>query len=652
MFKDFIAPDLQKTPKLLEKTIRSNEKMIQKLLAQPLKTYRNFVLPLLMLDENIDELFQPISHLHGVKNSKKTQKAMKISLPMLSEYHAKIGQNAKLYEALKTIQNSEGETLVPQQKQALKLEILGFELSGVALEKKAKSRLKEIFARLSQLENDFSQNVLEDTNAYEMVLEECDTVGMPQGELDAARIEKDGKTLYRFTLHAPSFMAYMTYGPNREKREQIYRAYVTRGVKNEELIDEILSLRDEKAKLLGYKNYADVSLASKMAKDSQAVLGFLYDLAQKSRPQAQKELDELKQFAAQDGIEELQSYDVAFYSEKLRRANYDIDEEYYRNYFESDSVLLGMFEMIERLFGIRFFEVKAKLWHKKARCFELFEHGTPIGRLYIDLEARENKKGGAWMDHWTTGCIDEKGSRTLPIAFIVCNFPPSSKERPSLLRHGDVETLFHEMGHALHHLLSTVHTRTVSGVQGVAWDAVEFPSQFLENFVFEAQVLRLFAKHYQTLEPLSENDIAKLKNAKDFQAALGILRQLEFAIFDFKLHTELFRGEEVQNLLDSVRDEISLLKPPAYNRFQNSFSHIFGGSYAAGYYSYKWAEVLSADAFMAFVTAGVFDRQLGERFRKTVMAKGGSQDMNELFHEFAGREPDAGSLLKLCGING
>ncbi len=632
----------------LNALIAHNRRTIAELLALPVKTYANFVRPFDFMDEELELLFTPLSHINAVKNSEATQKIYADALPILTEYSTFVGQNLDLYEAFKEIKTAEYGALNPEQQRLLDLNILHFELAGAHLDEAAKARLAEINLRKSTLTNDFSQNLLDATNAYEKIItDESDVEGIPQSDLDNARFEEDGITKYRFTLQMPSYIAYMTYGPNRNVREELYRAYTTRAPQNEAIIDELLRLRQESARLLGFDNYAQYSLASKMAPGTDAVFKFLNELIDASRPQAEKEIAELRQIA---GEIELQSYDTAYYGEILKKAQYDIDEEEYRPYFEQRSVMEGMFTFLHELFGIRFDRIDIPLWDDKALAYDMYENDRLFARVYFDLEARKHKRGGAWMHNFESHCEDPHGNTRLSSAFVVCNFPPSSETSPSLLRHDDVVTLFHEMGHTLHHLLSRVRERGVSGVSGVEWDAVEFPSQFLENFAYEPKVLRLFARHHESGAVLSDEMIAKLIRAKNFQSALFMLRQLEFALFDFELHSRLYQGEEIQNLLDRVRAKTSLIAPPSYNKFQNGFSHIFSGGYSAGYYSYKWAEVLSADAYYAIVDEGVFGSELARRYKEVVLAKGGSRSMQELFVEMMGRECETKHLLRLSGI--
>lgn len=625
-----------------------NHQTIESLLAISDKTYANFVRPFDLMEEDLELLFTPLSHINAVKNSEESQKVYADALPILTDYSTFIGQNLAIYEAFKRVKEAEYDSLNTEQRRILDLNILHFELAGAHLDDTSKERLAEINLRISTLTNDFSQNVLDATNAYEKIITDpADVEGLPESDLENARFEEDNTTKYRFTLQMPSYIAYMTYGPNRAIREELYRAYTTRAPQNSKIIDELMALRQESAALLGFENYAEYSLASKMAPNTASVLKFLDELIDASRQQGMRELDELRAIAPNI---DLQSYDSAFYGEILKKAQYDIDEEEYRPYFEQHSVMEGMFAFLHELFGIRFVRQSIELWDEKASVYDIYENDILTARVYFDLEARKNKRGGAWMHNFQTHCEDTQGCTHLSSAFVVCNFPPSSESSPSLLRHDDVVTLFHEMGHTIHHLLSKVKEHGVSGVNGVEWDAVEFPSQFLENFAYEPKVLKLFAKHFESGEILSDEMINKLIRAKNFQSGMFMLRQIEFSLFDFKLHSKLYQGDEIQALLDSIRERTALIKPPAYNKFQNGFSHIFSGGYSAGYYSYKWAEVLSADAYYAIVDEGVFGSELARRYKEVVLGKGGSQSMQELFVEMMGRECETKNLLRLSGI--
>lgn len=632
----------------LNTLIEINHKTIADLLAISDKTYANFVRPFDLMEEDLELLFTPLSHINAIKNSEASQKVYADALPILTDYSTFVGQNLDIYEAFKAIKSREYDHLNLEQRRILDLNILHFELAGAHLDEASKERLAEINLRKSTLTNDFSQNVLDATNAYEKIItDEADVEGIPESDLDDAKFEEEGVIKYRFTLQMPSYIAYMTYGPNRTIREELYRAYTTRAPQNGAIIDELMALRQESAKLLGFENYAEYSLASKMAPSTESVISFLNSLIEASRKQGMRELEELRAIAPEI---DLQSYDTAYYGEILKKAQYDIDEEEYRPYFEQHSVMEGMFTFLNELFGIRFVPQEIELWDEKASVYDIYEGDILTARVYFDLEARKDKRGGAWMHNFQTHCEDTQGCTHLSSAFVVCNFSPSSDTSPSLLRHDDVVTLFHEMGHTLHHLLSRVKEHGVSGVNGVEWDAVEFPSQFLENFAYEPKVLKLFAKHYQSGDVLSDEMIAKLIRAKNFQSGMFMLRQIEFSLFDFELHSKLYQGEEIQNLLDSIREQTALIKPPSYNKFQNGFSHIFSGGYSAGYYSYKWAEVLSADAYYAIVDEGVFGSDLAKAYKEIVLAKGGSQSMQELFVEMMGRECDSKNLLRLSGI--
>ena len=650
MFEEFNVDNLENAKQELEKIIYDNKKEIKELLKVGDKNYDNFVKPYQLLAEKLDVFLTPIFHIDSVKNSDLTQKVYSECLPLISLYETEISQDENVYSALKDIQYNYNSSLNVEQRRVLENEIRDFKLGGCGLDDEKKEELKNINLRLGELSKEFSQNLLDATNAYEMIVENYEDVKeIPKSDLELAAFTDNGKKKYKFTLQMPSYLAYITYGSNRNLREKIYKAYTTRAPQNEKLIDEILRLKEQQAQILGFDNYAQYSIAPKMAKSENEVIDFLYELGSKGMQKAKEELNEVAQLAKNDGIDKIQSFDMAYYSEKLKKARYEIDEEYYRQYFEQDSVLNGFFDFLNKLFGIKFKEVAAKVWDNKVKVYNLYEQNKPIARIYIDLEARSNKRGGAWMNNWHTH-YTHKEQENLPTAYIVCNFPPSTKKTPSLLRHGDVVTLFHEMGHALHHLLSSVKEPFVSGINGVAWDVVEFPSQFLEYFAYQKDVLKMFAKHYESGEVLDDEAIEKLMTAKNFQSSLALMRQLEFAIFDFKLHQKLYQGKQVQSLLDSIRNEISPLIPPSYNKFQNGFSHIFAGGYAAGYYSYKWAEVLSADAFYLFLEKGIFYKELANKYKDLILGKGGSVSMDELFFKLTSRKPSIDSLLKIDGI--
>lgn len=653
MFKEFNLENLENSKNDLELLLTSSKEKIEELLKVEEKTYHNFVKPFEEVGESISDFVTPIFHIDSVKNSEITQKVYEECLPLISNYETEISQNYNIYRSLKVIQDNNKLSLSDIQKKVLENEIRDFKLSGCHLNNEKKETLKELNLKLSELSHKFSQNLLNATNAFEMIIEDFEDVKeIPKSDLELASFEEDGKTKYKFTLQMPSYLAYITYGTSRERREEIYKAYCTRSPENGKIIEEILKLKNEMVKILGFDNYAEYSLETKMAKNEEEVVSFLEELASKGKTRAKEEIEEVKEYALKDGLEDIKSFDLGYYSEKLKKEKYDLDEEFYRPYFEQDSVLNGFFDFLNEVFNIKFAKTDAKAWDSSAKVYDISEDGKTIARIFIDLEARKEKRGGAWMNNWHSHYIDKDGNENLPTAYIVCNFPQSSDTTPSLLRHNDVVTLFHEMGHALHHLLSKVPEALVSGISGVAWDVVEFPSQFLEYFAYDKEVLKLFAKHYETQEVLSDEAIDRIIKAKNFQSSLSMLRQVEFALFDFKLHQKLYTSEEdVQEVLNEIREKYAAMNPPEYNKFQNGFAHIFAGGYAAGYYSYKWAEVLSADAFYMFIDSGkVLNKELAIKYKDTILKNGGSKDMDELFFELANRNPSVDSLLKIDGI--
>ena len=653
MFCEFNLENLENASVELEKILEESRKNLKELLDIENKTYKNFVSPFQEIGERINEFITPIFHIDSVKNSEITSKVYEDCLPIISKYESEVSQNENIYSALKYILSNENNILNSIQIKVLENEIRDFELSGCNLEKDKKQRLEELDLQLSELSHKFSQNLLKATNAYSLIIENFEYIKeLPESDLALAKFEEEGKVKYKFTLQMPSYIAFMTYCTSREKREELYKAYATRAPENGKIIEELLALKEEKIKILGFSNFAQYSIATKMAKSEEEVINFLEELGNKAKPKALKEFEELKQLALKDGITDFRASDVTFYSERLKKAQYDLDEEYYRPYFEQNSVLEGFFEFLHKMFNIKFTKTNAKAWDEKVQVYNLSEENRVIARIYIDLEARTDKRGGAWMNNWHSYYKTSNDEIKLPTAYIVGNFPQSTNDIPSLLRHSDVVTLFHEMGHALHHLLSKVEEPFVSGIAGVAWDVVEFPSQFLEYFSYDKDVLKLFAKHYKTGEVLDDEAINRLIKARNFQSSMATVRQIEFALFDFKLYQELYKNEdEIQKLLDEVREKFAVIIPPSYDKFQNGFSHIFAGGYSAGYYSYKWAEVLSADAFYMFIESGnIFNQELGLKYKECVLSKGGSYNMDKLFYDFAKREPKIDSLLKIDGI--
>jgi oligopeptidase A len=653
MFKEFNLEKLTDSKVLLEKLLEQSKNEILKLMEIKEKTYQNFVMPYQEIGESINDFVTPIFHIDSVKNSETTGKVYEECLPVISKYETWISQNESIYISLKDIQSNNKTSLTDIQNKVLENEIRDFVLSGCHLDDDKKKRLEDINLTLSELSHKFSQNLLDATNDFEMIIEDDNDVSeIPASDLELAKFEEEGKTKYKFTLQIPSYMAYITYGTSREKREELYKAYCTRAPQNGKIIEQILALKNEKVKILGFSSYSEYSLQTKMASKEEEVITFLEELGHKGKAKAIEELGEIKELALEDNIKDFRSSDMAYYSEKLKKAKYDLDEEYYRPYFEQESVLNGFFDFLHQMFDIKFVQADTKAWDDKVRVYNLLSNDKVMGRIYIDLEARKDKRGGAWMNNWHSHYIDAKGQKHLPTAYIVCNFPQSTKDTPSLLRHSDVVTLFHEMGHALHHLVSDIEEPYVSGISGVAWDTVEFPSQFLEYFSYDKEVLKLFAKHYETQEVLDDEAIDRIIKAKNFQSSLSLVRQVEFSLFDFKLYQDLYKSEqEVQDLLDTVRKEFAAMVPPSYNKFQNGFSHIFAGGYSAGYYSYKWAEVLSADAFYMFIDSkNIFNKELALKYKETILSKGGSENMEQLFYNFAQRKPSIDSLLKIDGI--
>jgi oligopeptidase A len=631
----------------LKSLLDETNKQIENLLKIENKTFENFLKPYQEIIENISLFFTPISHINSVKNNDETQKVYAEALPLLTEFYTKLGQNINIFNAFEEIYKKEKNNLNTAQIKLLEDSIRDFKNNGVHLPENQKAELMQINLELSELGNNFFQNVLNDTSKFEMIVEEKDVIGIPENDLLSAKLP-DGR--YKFTLQMPSYIAYITYGPNRELREKIYKAYMTRAPQNEKIIERTLYLRDKSAKILGFKNYAELSLSSKTANSPEEVIEFLDNLAQICSKYSPKEMEEITEIARKDGINKLESYDLTYYSEKLKKQKYNFNEDEYRPYFEKERVVQGLFTFLNKLFNLSFEHTQAEIWDEKVIVYNVKKNNEIIARIYLDLETRKDKRDGAWMNDWQTRHLNVKGEIVLPSAFIVANFPESSKEHPSLLRHQDVVTLFHETGHVLQHICSEIDEIFVSGINGVEWDVVEFPSQFLENFAYEKDVLKIFAKHYETGEMLPDEMIDKLIKIKNFNAAISFIRQLEFGLFDMLIHLKPMNAKEVQSVLDGLRKKYAPVIPPEYVKFQNQFSHIFSGGYAAGYYSYKWAERLSADAYFIFIDNNIFNKNIAEKFYKSVLTKGGSDNPMKLFKDFAGRNVQNEALIKLYGM--
>ncbi len=653
-------------PPAVEQVIAECRATIEQVLEQPKPTWQNFILPLDEVNDRLSRLWSPVSHCNSVVNSAELREAYEACLPLLSEYSTFVGQHKGLYQAYKQLAESEEfGSYNPAQRKTITDALRDFELSGIGLAAEQQQRYGEIVKRLSELSSQFSNNVLDATLAWQKHISDVEELtGLPESALAAAKQAAQQKDLdgYLLTLEFPSYLPVMTYADKRELREEMYRAFCTRASEqastkqkfdNTAIIEEELQLRSELAELLGFDNYAAKSLATKMAESPGQVLGFLNDLASRSKPQAERELAELNTFAKEHyQVKQLAAWDMAYYSEKLKQHTYAISDEQLRPYFPEDRVLSGLFEVVKRLFKV---EVKEKrgidTWHPDVRFFEISDaSGELRGSFYLDLYAREHKRGGAWMD----GCIDRRvdvnGELIKPVAYLTCNFNKPVGDKPALFTHDEVITLFHEFGHGIHHMLTKVDESAVSGINGVAWDAVELPSQFLENWCWQSEALAFISGHYETGEPLPQALLDKMLAARNFQSAMTMVRQLEFSLFDFRLHHETSTVTSVQDLLNEVRELVSVIKPPSFNRFQNSFGHIFAGGYSAGYYSYKWAEVLSADAFSKFEDEGIFNEATGLHFLSNILEKGGSEEPMELFKAFRGREPKVDALLRHSGI--
>lgn len=628
-------------------------------------TWENFVEPLDEVDDRLNRVWSPVGHLNGVMNSDPLRAAYNACLPKLSDYSTEVGQNEALFHAYQAVASL--EHLDPAQRKLLDNLLRDFHLSGVDLPAEKKARYKEISQELSRLGTKYSENLLDATNAWHKQIEDASLLaGLPDSALALARqsAEQRGLSGWLFTLDLPSYVPVMSYADERSLRFEFYEAYGTRASDqgphagrwdNGEIMERILALRHELAQLLGFANYAERSLATKMARTPDEVMAFLGDLAERSVSQARRELAELETFAREHhGLERLEPWDVAYYSEKLRLHRYQISQEELRPYFPISRVLSGLFSVVERLFGVRITEASSfQTYHPDVRFFEIRdrEGGALRAQFYLDPFARPDKRGGAWMDVCTNRMRTSRCDQ-IPAAYLVCNFTPPVGEQPSLLTHQEVLTLFHEVGHGLHHMLTRVDYPGVAGINGVPWDAVELPSQFMENWCWERESLDLFAAHWQTGKSIPDELYARMIAAKNFQSAMQMVRQLEFALFDFRLHqeTDALTVEDVYAILEQVRDQVAVIRPPSFHRFAHGFSHIFAGGYAAGYYSYKWAEVLSADAFSLFEERGVFDAEAGRAFREHILEKGGSEDAMVLYVNFRGREPTPDALLRHSGI--
>ncbi|MBQ4832672.1 oligopeptidase A [Pseudoalteromonas sp. MMG010] len=652
----------------LEQAIALCKNTIETVIAKQSYTWNDLIVPLEESDDKLSRLFSPVSHLNSVMNNDELRQAYEQCLPLLSEYSTFVGQHQGLFQAYNALYNSdEFKTLNTAQQKSITNALRDFKLSGIALKPAQQKRYGEISVRLSELSSTFGNNVMDATLAWQKhITDEKELSGLPESALALAADTAKSKDLdgWLFTLDIPSYLPVMTYADNRELRKEMYTAFCTRAsdqgpnageFDNSDIMSEELALKHELAQLLGFKNYGEKSLATKMAQSPAQVFSFLDDLAAKSKPQAEQELAELQAYASEKhNVTELQSWDFGYYGEKLKQEKYAISDEVLRPYFPADKVLSGLFETVNRLFGITVKEVfEFDKYHNDVRFFNIVDStGTLRGSFYLDLYARERKRGGAWMDVCMSRTIRANGTLQNPVAYLVCNFNKAIGDTPALFTHNEVTTLFHEFGHGIHHMLTQIDAAAVSGISGVAWDAVELPSQFLENWCFDEQALSFISGHYETNEPLPKELLDKLLAAKNYNSGMQMLRQIEFSLFDFAIHTDYQPGKacRIQRILDDVRSRTSVVKAPEFNRFQHGFSHIFAGGYSAGYYSYKWAEVLSADAFSKFEEEGIFNPETGQAFLQNILEKGGSEEPMELFKKFRGREPSVDALLRHSGI--
>ena len=655
---DYVAP-------AVDQLLAENRALLARLAADPAApTWENFAAPLADAHERLNRAWGQVGHLNAVVNSPELREAYNGNLPKITQYYTELGQNQALYAKYKALQAAPAFAgLSPARRAVIEHEVRDFRLGGAELKDDRKQRYTEIRERLSALTSRFSDNLLDATDAWShYVGDEREVAGIPADVLEAARTaaKSDGKTGWKFTLHAPSYLPVMQYAEHRPLREHVYRAYATRAAEfgkpewdNTPLISEIVNLRREMARLLDFDSFAAYSLEAKMADSAAEVMKFLRELAAKAKPFAQRDLDELRRFARDElKMPALEAWDLAYASEKLRLARYAFSDQEVKQYFPEPRVLAGMFRVIETLYGLSIREEKAPVWHPDVRFFGIYDAANhPVGRFYVDLYARPAKRGGAWMDEVMARRRTAVGIQT-PVAYLNCNFSPPVGDKPALFTHDEVITLFHEFGHGLHHLLTQVEELGVSGINGVEWDAVELPSQFMENYCWEWRVLETMTAHVDSGAPLPRALFDKMEAAKNFQSGMQTVRQIEFSLFDMRLHHEFetVDAAAVRGLLDDVRREVAVVIPPDFNRFANSFSHIFAGGYAAGYYSYKWAEVLSADAYSLFEERGVLNPEIGARFRDEILAVGGSRPALESFVAFRGRQPSIDALLRHSGM--
>lgn len=642
---------------------------VERVLANPGPfSWDNLCQPLIDVDDRLSRIWSTIAHLNSVKHSPELRTAYEEALPLLSQYGTWVGQHQCLYQAYHSLKD--GDTFIhlsaPQRKTVENI-LRDFELSGVGLQIDKQRRYGEIVLRLSELGSVYSNNVLDATMGWsKLITDQAELNGLPARAIMQAQAmaQAKGQHGWMLTLDTPSYLPVLTYAENRNLREEVYRAFATLASDqgpnagkwdNSDIMEEILALRHELAQLLGFESYADQSLTTKMAKTPQQVISFLNSLASRARPQATKELAQLRTFVKEHyNIDELEVWDITYYGEKQKQYLFSINDEQLRPYFPEQKVLKGLFEVLKRVYGITATERQnVDIWHPDVHFFDLFDSSYELrGSFYLDLYARENKRSGAWMDACVSSVRKADGNLQKPVAYLVCNFSPPLGDQPALFTHHEVITLFHEFGHGLHHMLTQIDTAGVSGISGVPWDAIELPSQLMENWCWEPEALAFISGHYQSGESLPQEMLHKLVVVKNYQAALFILRQLEFALFDLIMHFSYnpARGAQIMSTLAEVKKMVSVLPSPMWGRFPHSFSHIFSGGYAAGYYSYLWAEVLAADAYSRFEEEGIFNPKIGHAFLENILSRGGSEDPMVLFKRFRGREPQLEAMLRHYGI--
>lgn len=664
---DFSAIQTNEIEQQLDQHLNNCREVIERLQHITEPTWDSLIQPLEEAHNALSLFWSPISHLNSVMNNDELRQVYNACLPKLSAYYTELGQNRDLYNATVALKNSATfDQMSVERQQQVRHSIRDFKLGGVSLNDEDKKRYGEIAQSLSKLTTAFSDNVLDATNAWSKLLPDAsDLDGLPDSAIAAARQRALSKeeSGYLINLEFPSYMAVMMFANDRALREEMYTAFSTRAsdqgpdagkFDNSDNIEQILKLRAEKARLLGYDAYADLSVVPKMVEKPAQVLDFLNDLAARATPQAKAELAQLEQFAIDHlGLTSLQAWDVAYASDRLKKHLYDLSDEELKPYFPATKAIPGMFKVVGKLFGLQITQVDdVDTYHPDVALYSITDsEGQVRGEFYLDNYARENKRGGAWMDVCTTrqriGAAVQR-----PIAYLTCNLTPPVGDDPALLTHGEVTTLFHEFGHGLHHMLTKVEASGVSGINGVEWDAVELPSQFLENWCWQRESIDMISGHYQSGEPLPDDLLEKMRNARNFQSAMQLVRQLEFALFDMHIHLDsrAEKSADVQHTLDTIRQQVSVVPVPGFNRFQHGFSHIFAGGYSAGYFSYKWAEVLSADAFARFEEEGIFNTETGRAFLENVLEVGGSRDAMSSFKAFRGREPEVDALLRHSGL--